>query len=210
MNLPILVAGGAAGRMQGRPPHPLREADAAGQPAPDAARQGRRPPRLVRRQQGQGRRAVRAALSGDHDSAMRATCVAVAAIVAAAARRPRRRAAPTPPLADAAEKHGSRAGPRAARAARRCQRAAGRRHDGAALGGVSRRPARRRSCCSRAGANVKAANRYGVTPLSLACTNGNAAIVELLLEGRRRSERGAARRRDAPDDRRAHRQRSGR
>ena len=33
-----------------------------------------------------------------------------------------------------------------------------------------------------AGANVKAANRYGVTPLSLACTNGNAAIVELLLE----------------------------
>jgi len=25
-----------------------------------------------------------------------------------------------------------------------------------------------------AGANVKAANRYGVTPLSLACTNGNA------------------------------------
>src|SRR5438034_9744332 len=33
----------------------------------------------------------------------------------------------------------------------------------------------------RAGANVKAANRYGVTPLSLACTNGNGAIVELLL-----------------------------
>src|SRR3954470_8082928 len=26
----------------------------------------------------------------------------------------------------------------------------------------------------RVGANVKAANRYGVTPLSLACTNGNA------------------------------------
>ena len=34
----------------------------------------------------------------------------------------------------------------------------------------------------RAGANVKAANRYGVTPLSLACTNGNAAMVELLLK----------------------------
>src|SRR4051794_11043652 len=33
----------------------------------------------------------------------------------------------------------------------------------------------------RAGANVKAASRYGVTPLSLACTNGNGAIVELLL-----------------------------
>ena len=26
------------------------------------------------------------------------------------------------------------------------------------------------------------ANRYGVTPLSLACTNGNTAIVELLLD----------------------------
>ena len=29
--------------------------------------------------------------------------------------------------------------------------------------------------------DVKAANRYGVTPLSLACTNGNAAIVDVLL-----------------------------
>src|SRR6266568_9214044 len=28
----------------------------------------------------------------------------------------------------------------------------------------------------RAGANVKAANRYGVTPLYLACTSGNAAL----------------------------------
>jgi ankyrin repeat protein len=34
----------------------------------------------------------------------------------------------------------------------------------------------------RAGADVKAANRYGVTPLSLACTSGNAAVVRLLLE----------------------------
>src|SRR5712691_878465 len=32
----------------------------------------------------------------------------------------------------------------------------------------------------RAGANVNAANRYGVTPLSLACTNGNGAMVERL------------------------------
>ena len=51
VNLPIIVAGGAAGRHEGRAAHPLREADAAGQPAPDAARQGRRPARLVRRQQ---------------------------------------------------------------------------------------------------------------------------------------------------------------
>ena len=31
-------------------------------------------------------------------------------------------------------------------------------------------------------ANPKAANRYGVTPLSLACTNGNAAMLTLLLD----------------------------
>jgi ankyrin repeat protein len=31
-------------------------------------------------------------------------------------------------------------------------------------------------------ANPKAENRYGVTPLSLACTNGNAAMISLLLE----------------------------
>ena len=34
----------------------------------------------------------------------------------------------------------------------------------------------------RAGADVNAANRYGVPPLSLAATNGNAAILELLLK----------------------------
>ena len=34
----------------------------------------------------------------------------------------------------------------------------------------------------RAGADVKAANRYGVTPLSLACINGNAAMIEKLLK----------------------------
>jgi ankyrin repeat protein len=33
----------------------------------------------------------------------------------------------------------------------------------------------------KAGADVKAANRYGVTPLSMACTNGNGDMVELLL-----------------------------
>ena len=34
----------------------------------------------------------------------------------------------------------------------------------------------------RAGANPKAANRYGVTPLFLAATNGNAAMTESLLK----------------------------
>src|SRR6516162_11201277 len=33
----------------------------------------------------------------------------------------------------------------------------------------------------RAGANVKAANRYGITSLYLACVNGNAAMIEKLL-----------------------------
>jgi ankyrin repeat protein len=34
----------------------------------------------------------------------------------------------------------------------------------------------------RAGANVKAANRFGVTPLALASTTGSAAMIELLLK----------------------------
>src|SRR5712691_10758984 len=34
---------------------------------------------------------------------------------------------------------------------------------------------------NRAGANVKAANRYGATPLWLACINGSEAMVEKLL-----------------------------
>src|SRR5258706_15459749 len=35
-----------------------------------------------------------------------------------------------------------------------------------------------------AGASVKAANRYGVTPLSLACTNGNGPMGEMLQKAR--------------------------
>src|SRR5437667_10986008 len=34
----------------------------------------------------------------------------------------------------------------------------------------------------RAGADVKYIDRYGVTPLYLACTNGNAAMISLLLD----------------------------
>ena len=56
VNLPILVAGGGAGVTAGRPPRPLRGADAAGQPPPDAARTRGRAPRRLRRQQGTDRR----------------------------------------------------------------------------------------------------------------------------------------------------------
>src|ERR1043166_3778185 len=41
----------------------------------------------------------------------------------------------------------------------------------------------------KGGANVKAENRYGVTPLSLTCVNGNAGLVELLLAAGRSEER---------------------
>ena len=34
----------------------------------------------------------------------------------------------------------------------------------------------------KAGADVKTPNRYGVTPLSMACTNGNGKMAELLLQ----------------------------
>ena len=37
----------------------------------------------------------------------------------------------------------------------------------------------------RSGANPSAANRYGVTPLSLAAVNGNAALIEILLKAGR-------------------------
>lgn len=36
----------------------------------------------------------------------------------------------------------------------------------------------------QSGANVNARNRYGVTPLSLACTNGNAPMIDLLLKAK--------------------------
>ena len=79
VNLPILVAGGAAGQAEGRAPHPVRRADAAGESAPDAARAGRCPSRCVRRQQGQGRRA---ALALDHDRSQNDSqrCVAAASV----------------------------------------------------------------------------------------------------------------------------------
>ena len=48
------------------------------------------------------------------------------------------------------------------------------------------------------GANVKIANRYGVTPLFLAATNGNAAMIELLLKAGAVPEYGTAGRINPP------------
>ena len=45
-NIPLLLAGGGAGSAQRRTSHPVSEGDAAGEPAPDAARQARRAARI--------------------------------------------------------------------------------------------------------------------------------------------------------------------
>ena len=52
----------------------------------------------------------------------------------------------------------------------------------AALGGALGRSRYGRSCSLNAGANAKAANRYGVTPLHEAATVGNAPMIEALLK----------------------------
>ena len=51
------------------------------------------------------------------------------------------------------------------------------------------------------------ANQLGATPLYLACENGNAALVRVLLAAGRVPARGASERGDRPDDRRARRER---
>ena len=53
----------------------------------------------------------------------------------------------------------------------------------------------------RAGANVKAANRYGVTPLYLACAQRRRGHHPETAQGGRRRERRGDRRRDRADDR---------
>jgi ankyrin repeat protein len=58
----------------------------------------------------------------------------------------------------------------------------GRRIDPASLGRTLERRRDRRSCSLRAGADANAANQFGMTPLSRACTNGSAAMVERLLK----------------------------
>ena len=205
-NLPILVAGGAAAGMKGGRHIRYKEPHAAGQPPPDAARQGRRPPRYVRRQQRQDRRAVRAAVR-----CMRRASQLIVSVSLHRLRRMAGRAsscwqagvAPRP-LADAAEQGNAAL----VRTLARCSAPTSTppQVDGmtALHWAAYRDDVETARLLVRAGANVNAANRYGVTPLSLACTNGNVGLVELLLERRRRPERDASRRRDGADDRGAH------
>ena len=103
-------------------------------------------------------------------------------------RRSARRAAPTRPrLVDAVKRGDRRRRASAAARSRRRQRARGRRHDRPALGRAGRRrgdwrgllhPRRRQAS--------HAANRYGVTPLALAATNGSDAARRPPARGRRR------------------------
>ena len=61
----------------------------------------------------------------------------------------------------------------------------------------------------RAKADVKAATRYGITPLALAAQNGSAEMIELLVKAGADVNAQASDGADAADDRGAHRQRSG-
>ena len=112
----------------------------------------------------------------------------------------------------AARSRPSRAGRSAARSQPliskrgRRERRGGGRHDGAPLGGARRRPRDRRSCCCGPAPTSNAANRYGVTPLSLAATNGNAAIMATLLKAGADPNTPLRRGRDGADDGGAHRQ----
>ena len=57
-----------------------------------------------------------------------------------------------------------------------------------------------------AGADVRATNRYGVTPLSIACQNGNAAIITKFLDAGADANAIVARRRNDADDGSTYRQ----
>ena len=100
VNLPILVAGGGAGTLKGGRHIRYAEADAAGQSAPDAARKVGVRARCVRRQQGQGERAARAARfvieARMHLRTFGISSILLAGILRAAISEPR--------LADAVEK----------------------------------------------------------------------------------------------------------
>ena len=111
--------------------------------------------------------------------------------------------APTTPLVDADQVPDDRQAVRAPlktpRAAQRAGRRTGRRPLHWAVDATSSRWC---GCCCAPARHAQAANRYGVTPLMLAATNGNAVILEALLEAGADAKRGDAGGRDRADDRR--------
>ena len=138
-NLPILVAGGAASRPEGRPAYQVRQGHAAGQPPPHAARSRRRPSGFVRRQQRQGRRSLRSRRAVSQ-SAGDAHALPKNEWTRAPGARPGRRSSGRR-TRDARRRRGATrqgARPHAPRDGRRRERRADRRDDRAALGGVSR------------------------------------------------------------------------
>ena len=184
--LPNLVVGGASGRLKGN--RHLRYPDHT--PMTN----------LLLARAGQGRRSTwkPSATARERWRSYERFVVAIllAALAAGADAQPRRRRE--------SRRQGRRPG--IAAAARRCQCPGSRRDDGFALGRRSNDDAELVDQLIRAGANVKAANRYGITPLYLACVNGNAAMIEKLLKAGRRRQRSQHRRRNRSDDRRTHRQ----
>src|SRR5207237_3528940 len=165
---------------EGRTAHQLRGTDAAGEPAPDAAREGRRAPRQVCRQPGKGRRAARSLTHGA-DIMMGSTSFGLSAAALLLSAVNLSAASADAPVADAMEKM-DRAAVRAL-----LQRKAdinAPQVDGmtALHWAAYQDDLESVELLVRAGANAKAANRYGITPLTLAITNGNSAMVEGLLK----------------------------
>ena len=197
--LPNLVVGGASGRHEGRPPPALRRPHADDEPAGGRARQGRRAAGEARRQHGGAGGPVGAdcrwrlrtdcrwrlvrTVAGVAVLRLRSQlhCVGVCCLSAAAAnaQAPDRRLANAVKAATTPRRPARCCAPRSTRTRRR--RTAPRR----CTGRCATTTWRSSIGCSRAGANAKAQNRYGVTPIQLACENGSAPVVDTPARSRR-------------------------
>ena len=196
--LPILRRRRGRRHATRRPPHPLRRADAARQPAADHARQGRdrdgqRSPTAPEK--------CRSSPASPWPCEKRRRCDAESP---APPRRPRARSWRARRCwrgrGDAADRRGearrSRGHHNPAASARRRQRPAGGRNDTALLGGSEERSG---DC---GGVDSRRSRRQGCEPLrashrfQVAALNGNAAMVELLLKAGADAQCRHARRRD--------------
>ncbi len=149
VNLPILVAGGGAGRVKGgrhikyAEPTPLANLHLTLLDK-SASASTRSPTARARSMNCSRCELVASAALG-----LEAACSSTVSVLGCCLGQPAAAgAASRAPLADAAEKMDRASDSRAAEAARRRERAAGRRHDGAALGGLPGRSGDRRNCWS--------------------------------------------------------------